>query len=197
MRSLILLAALLAPLAQAQTAASAPASAPASAAKKALVARILKLQQPGVENLARQLAAQPAVELMQRAQMALQRLPAEQREQLARDIQGDVRKYADEATPLVRDRALELAPATIGSLLEDRFSDAELKQIAAMLESPAVRKFQGLLGDMQRSLGERLVAETRASVDPKLRALEQSVRGRLEAAAAASAASAAAGASKP
>jgi len=192
-RLLILLAALLAPLAQAQTS----ASAPASAAKKALVARVLKLQQPGVENLARQLAEQPALELLQQAQQALQRIPSDKREQVARDIQADVRKYAEEATPIVRERALKLAPTTIGALLEQKFSEDELKQIAAMLESPAVRKFQGLLGDMQRSLGEKLVAETRASIDPKVRALQQTARERIEALVAAPAAAGAASNAKP
>ncbi len=160
--------------------ASAPASAPVSAAKKALVQRVLKLQQQGIEGLARQLAEQPAAVLIQQVQTALPRVPADKREQLARDIQADVRKYADEATPIVRERALALAPSTIGVLLEQKLSEDELKQVAAMLESPAVRKFQGLLGDMQRSLAEKVVAEAKPAIEPKLRALEQSVKARVE-----------------
>lgn len=156
------------------------ASAPVSAAKKALVQRVLKLQQPGIEALARQLAEQPAAAMVQQVQPALARVPADKREAVARDIQADIRKYADEATPLVRDRALALAPSTIGTLLEQKLTEDELKQVATMLESPAVRKFQGLLGDMQRSLAEKVVADARPSIDPKLRALEQSVKARLE-----------------
>ncbi len=162
--------------------ASAPAaaSAPVSAAKKALVQRVLKLQQQGIEGLARQLVEQPAAKWAQQVQAALPRVPADKREQVAREIEADLRKYADEATPIVRDRAVALAPSTIGTLLEQKFSEDELKQVAAMLESPAVRKFQGLLGDMQRSLVEKVVAETRGSIDPKLRALDQSIKARLE-----------------
>lgn len=156
------------------------ASAPVSATKKALVQRVLKLQQPGIEALARQLAEQPAAAMVQQVQPALARVPADKREAVARDIQADIRKYADEATPLVRDRALALAPSTIGTLLEQKLSEDELKQVATMLESPAVRKFQGLLGDMQRSLAEKVVADARPAIDPKLRALEQSVKARLE-----------------
>ncbi|MFO1271609.1 MAG: hypothetical protein U1F50_08035 [Rubrivivax sp.] len=156
------------------------ASAPVSATKKALVQRVLKLQQPGIEALARQLAEQPAAAMVQQVQPALARVPADKREAVARDIQADIRKYADEATPLVRDRALALAPTTIGTLLEQKLSEDELKQVATMLESPAVRKFQGLLGDMQRSLAEKVVADARPAIDPKLRALEQSVKARLE-----------------
>jgi len=153
-----------------------------------LVAKVLKLQQPGIEGMARQLAEQPAMLMLQQAGMALQRLPAERREAVAKELQADARKYSEEATPLVRDRAVSLAPTTIGAVLEEKMTEDELKQVIAMLESPANRKYTALLGDMQRALGEKLVAETRATVDPKVRALEQTMSRRLTAAAAAASA---------
>jgi uncharacterized protein len=165
------------------TLAQGAAPAPASASKKALVAKVLQLQQPGIEGIARQLAEQPALQMLQQAGMALQRLPADKREAVAKELQADARKYAEETTPMVRERALKLAPQTIGVMLEDKLSEDELKQIVAMLESPVNRKYTALLGDMQRALGEKLVAETRATVDPKVRALEQSMTRRLAAAA--------------
>jgi hypothetical protein len=190
-KSLVLATALAAAgFAHAQAPASA-ASAPASAAKKALVARVLKLQQPGIEAMAQTLAQQPAMILMQQAAQALQRLPAERREAVAHDIEADLRKYAEEAVPIVRDRAVKLAPSTIGPLLEERFSEDELKQVIAILESPVNRKFQNMAPDMQRAIGEKLVAETRPGIDPKVRALEQSVAKRLGIAVPASGASAA------
>lgn len=156
------------------------AQAPAaSAAKKELVARVLQLQQPGVEAMARQLAEQPARQLLQGASQALQRLPAERREAVARDIEADVRKYVDEAAPIVRDRAVRLAPSTIGPLLEERFTEDELRQVVAMLESPVVRKFQAMGGDMQRAMVEKLVAETRGDIELKVRALDQVIVKRL------------------
>ncbi|MDZ7590595.1 MAG: hypothetical protein U5L05_07865 [Rubrivivax sp.] len=141
-KALLIAAALAAAsLAQAQAPAPSPkptppAAAP-SAAKKELVARVLQLQQPGIEAMARQLAEQPARQLLQGASQGLQRLPAERREAVARDIEADVRKYIEEATPIVRDRAVALAPTTIGPLLEERFTEDELRQVIAMLESPA------------------------------------------------------------
>jgi uncharacterized protein len=180
-KPLTLAAALLAAagLAQAQNAAPAAPAASSSAAKKELVAKLLKLQQPGVEAMARQLAEQPARQLLQQADMALQRIPAERREALARDIEADARKYIDEATPIVRDRAVKLAPITIGPILEERFTEEELRQIIAILESPVNRRFQQAGPDMQKAIGERLVAESRAEVEVKVRALDQSVSKRL------------------
>jgi hypothetical protein len=187
LNALLLTLALAATGVQAQTAtppASAAAAAkpalPTSPAKKALVAKLLQLQQPGVEAMARQLAEQPALQMLQQSRPALQRLPAERREAVAKEIQADARKYAEEATPIVRDRAVKLAPTTIGTILEERLTEDELKQIIAILESPANRKFQAMAGDMQRALGEKLVAETGPLIEPKVRALEQSMRTRLE-----------------
>jgi len=175
MKRTILVVALLAfgAVAGAQT----PASSPA---KKELVAKVLQLQQPGIEGMARTLTQQPAAVMMQRAGNVLQaRVPAEKREAVAREIQGDLKKYMDEAMPIVRDRALKLAPTTIGPLLEERFTEDELRQLIAIIESPVNRKFQQLGGEMQKALSDKLVAETRGAIDPKIRALEQSVAGRL------------------
>lgn len=155
------------------------ALAQSSPAKKELVARVLQLQQPGIEAMARQLAEQPARQLLQGAGQGLQRLPAERREAVARDIEADVRKYIEEATPIVRDRAVALAPTTIGPLLEERFTEDELRQVVAMLESPVNRKFQQLGPDMQKAIGEKLIADTRGEVETKVRALDQTVARRL------------------
>ncbi|HEY6133480.1 MAG TPA: hypothetical protein VIW70_05850 [Rubrivivax sp.] len=160
------------PLAGAQT--------PSSPAKKELVQKILVAQQAGIEAMGQQLAEQPAARLMQQVGPALQqRVPADKREAVAKEIQADFKKYADEAVPIVRERAVKLAPSTIGAVLEEKFSEDELKQVLAMLESPVNRKFQSLGGEMQRSLGEKLVADTRPMVEGKLQTLERSVARRL------------------
>jgi hypothetical protein len=172
--------------------ATAQAQTPPSPAKKELIARVLKLQQPDIENAARVLTEQPAMQIWQQAGQALQRMPAERRDALAQDIQADLRKYVEETTPIVRDRAVKLAPTTIGTVLDERLSEDELRQIVALLESPAVNKYKGLFPDMQRALSEKLVGETRPEVEPRLRAAQQSVAQRLGVAPAASAPKAAA-----
>jgi hypothetical protein len=159
--------------------AAAGVQAQAAPGKKELVAKVLQLQQPGIEMMARNMTEQPALQMMQQASVALQRLPADKREAVARDIEADVRKYAEETVPLVRERAVKLAPSTIGALLEERFTEDELQQIIAILESPVNRKFQGMAQDMQRAIAAKLVAETKPLVDPKVLALQASVAKRL------------------
>lgn len=175
-----LTAAPLAVHAQAASAPARPAPAPSSPAKKALVQQVLQLQQPGIDAVARQLVEQPAGQMLQRAaSVVAQRVPADQREATMRELTAEARKYVDETYPVVRDRAAKLAPTTVGALLEERFTEDELKQVVAMLKSPVYRKLQDSGIDLQRVLAEKLVAETRATIEPKLRALDDTLVKRL------------------
>lgn len=156
------------------------AQAQSTPAKKALAARILKVQQPGIEAIASTLAERPALEMLNRAGEVLNtRVAPEKREAVGNDIQADVKSYLDDAVPLVRDRAVKLAPSTIGTVLEEKFSEDELKQIVGYFESPAYNKYQQLGGDMQKSLTEKLLTDTRALIEPKINTLNQKVAGRL------------------
>jgi hypothetical protein len=158
----------------------AQSTAASSPAKKELVARLLKLQQPDVEQLARQLAEQPAAQLLGRAGAALPaRVAPDKQEAVAKEIQADAKKYSDEAVPLVRATAVKLAPSTIGTMLEKDFTEDELKQIVAMLESPAYLKYVAKADDMQKVLLEKLIADTKGSIEPKVKALELTIAKRL------------------
>jgi uncharacterized protein len=164
------------------TLALALAAAPALAqTKKELVAKVLQLQQPGIEAMATGMAQQPAMQIVQQVAPMLQRLPQERREAVSRDIDADLRKYTDEAVPLVRERARALAPSTIGALLEERFTEDELRQVIAILESPVNRKFQQMAPEMQKAISDKLVADTRAQVEPKARAMLEAVNRRVQA----------------
>ena len=188
-------------IAHAQTANAQTASAPimasgaASAAKKELVQKILTLQQPGLETLSRNLVQQPAIAMMQEAGRALQQLPPDKREAAGKQIDADAKKYVDESVPLVRDRAIKLAPSTIGVALEEKFSEDELKQLVAWLEAPVTKKFAQLSPEIQSNFTQKLVADARPSIEPKLQALEGKVRTALGVPSAGSAGPAAAPAS--
>lgn len=150
------------------------------AAKKDLVQKVLLLQQPGLEAVARGLVEQPAAQMMQAASQALQTsVAADKREAAAKAIEADVKKYVDEALPLVRERALKAAPSTIGAALEEKFSEDELRQLIAWLESPVNKKYQGLGADMQKAFVQKVVADSRPLIEPKIQALEQKVRATL------------------
>ena len=90
---------------------TAMAQGAASPAKKELVQKVLTLQQPSFDALARGLAEQSIAPLVQQLGAVLQnRVPPEQREATARDVQAEIKKYGDEVVLLLRDRAAKLAP---------------------------------------------------------------------------------------
>ena len=159
---------------------SSVAHAQSTPAKKELVARILVLQQPAIEQTAQALVERPAMQMQQQAILALQaRVAPEKREAAAKNIQADLKKYVDDVGPGARQQAVKLAPTTIGTLLEEKFTEDELKQLIAIIESPVNKKFTQMGGEFQKALGEKLVAQTQGTIGPKVKALEQSIAGHL------------------
>jgi hypothetical protein len=166
--------------------------------KKELVAKIIKMQQGGIDAIAQNLVNEPAAQLWQQSAMVVQsRVPPEKREALAKAVQNDIKKYVDSTLPAVRDRAAKLAPAVLAPMLEDKFTEEELKELIGILESPVNRRFQQLAPDMQKGLTEKLVTEMRAEVRPKVAALEKAVSDRVGNAVNAAAAGAQGPAAKP
>ena len=168
-------------------AAAQPASSPAvaqtstaSPAKKELVQKLLLLQQPGIESVARGVVERPASQLMQAAVQALQtQVPPEKREAAGRSIETDVKKFVEESVPLLRERAVKLAPTVLGPLLEDKLSEDDLKQLIAWFESPVNKKYQQIAPELQNNFSQKLIAEAGPLLDAKLQALQQKVRGTL------------------
>jgi uncharacterized protein len=161
------------------TAALGPA-AQAQNTKKELVQKLLLLQQPGLESMVRELASRPAMQLMQAANNVIQtQVAPEKREAVGKSVEADLKKYVDEATPVIRERATKLVPQTYGASLEEKFSEDELKQLIAWFESPVNLKFQQLGPEMQNGFMQKLVAETAPVLDPKLRAIQQKLRASL------------------
>ena len=193
MKKLIVAAALLtgALLAQAQTAAPAPApsatpttpatpAVPSSPAKKALVQKLLTLQSSDFEDLARSIVGQSLAQLVPAVRQALlQQVPPEKREATGKVIEGDIKMYVDESVPLIRDRATKLAPSTIGVTIDEKFTEDELKQVIAWLESPLNKKYQQLGPEFRGNFTQKLMVEVRPLVEPKYLALEQKVRASL------------------
>ena len=153
-------------------------------AKKKLIDKVLELQRPAIDLSSRGMIEQNAMMMLQRAGQFIQaRVAPDKREALAKDVQGELRKFVDDSTVVVRDKTTKLLPTTMGASLDEKFSEAELKQLIAALESPAYRKFQSSGLELMKTFSEKLLPEVKSELDPKVKALEQSISKRLEAAA--------------
>ncbi len=149
--------------------------------KKELVARLLQLQQPSIEALARNIVERPAVQMMQAAAATMQvQVPPSRREAVAKTVDAEIRKFVDEATPLLAARAVKVAPAAYGNLIEEKFSEDELRQLIAWLESPVNRKFQQQLPELQGAFTQKLLAEAGPMLEPRLKALHARLQATLD-----------------
>jgi hypothetical protein len=108
--------------------------------------------------------------------MVQQQTPPEKFQQIGKQIEAEVKKYVDEALPLVRDKALKIAPTTIGAALEAKMSEDELKQLVAWLESPAAKKFQQVASESRNEFLQQVRTEAGPLVQPKLVALDGRIR---------------------
>ena len=152
--------------------ASAGAYAQTSPAKQALVDKVLELQRPAIEQTGQVIAERPAMQMKQQAGVALQtRVAPEKRDAVAKDLQADLTKYADEVVPMMQQQAVKLAPATVGVMLAEKFTEDELKQLIAIMESPVNRRYQQMGNEMQKALADKLMADMKPAVEPKIKAL--------------------------
>jgi hypothetical protein len=165
-------------LATAALALSGAVQAQSTPAKKELVQRVLRLQQSDIEGFARTVVERPAAQMMREAGLALQQmqLAPEKRDATAKAIEAEVKKYVDESYPIVRERAVKLAPSTIGAVFEAKMTEEELKLLVAWLESPTNKKYQQIGLELRSTFTQKLLAEMPGVLDPKLQALDGRIR---------------------
>jgi hypothetical protein len=169
--------------AYAQQAPAAP-TAPAthiSPEKQKLIDQVLQLWH--VEDVAISMAQRPAVGAMEQSSAALQgRVTEAKREATMKDISADVQKYIDGATPIARANALRLKEPVLAPLLAQNFSDEELRQLIALLQSPVKKKFEQLVPEFEKAYGTRIGAESSAQINPMIKSMSESIATKLRAA---------------
>jgi hypothetical protein len=153
------------------------ASLSAHADKKELVQKILTLQQSGLDDLSKSVAEQPARQLAGGVrQIMAQAVPEDKREATAKQVDAEIKKYIDSAAPILKTTATKLAQTTVAPMIDEKFTEDELKQLVAMLESPTLKKYQTLMPDLTQALLEKVMTEARPQVAPKVQQLETNVR---------------------
>lgn len=166
-------AALLAmPTAWAQTANTTPA-------KKELIGRILKQQQPAIEQLTISTLTRPVNELAMKAGQVIRQAPADKREALAKSVDADLKKFMDDNGPALIEKGNKLVPSTMGALLDERFTEDELKQLAAWLESPVSKKFGQAAGELQDAFAKKLMEDNGKQLDERFSVLQQNIAKQL------------------
>lgn len=160
-------------LALALALATGTALAQPSPSKKALIDKIVQLQQQGMaESMAANIVQQPLPQLMQAGRAALQQLPAEKREATAKSMDAELKKFVEENVPYLKDKISKAVPTTASALLDERFNEDELKQIVAWAESPVSQKFGLASVELQKAVAQKVMAEAGPTLEGRLKTLQ-------------------------
>jgi len=167
-------------LALALVMAAGSAMAEPSPAKKALIDKIVALQQRGMaDNLAASIVQAPLPQLSQSVRAALQQVPADKREATVKAMDAELKKFVDENVSYLKDKISKAVPATASALLDERFNEDELKQILAWAESPVSQKFGLTSIEVQKAVTQKVMTESGATLEGKYKTLQASLAKQL------------------
>jgi len=157
---------------KAQTEASAPKT------KQQLIQRLLELWH--VEAVGVTMLREPVDNALRQARAALQaRTTPEKRDEALKDIEGYAKELLEKLMPQVVGKAKELTKTTVVPILSEKMTEEELRQMIAILESPAKTKFEALIPEMQRALGKKLGEEQGKEIKPQMEELQQRIGKRM------------------
>ncbi len=151
-----------------------------SASKKALIDKIVALQQQGLaDGLAASLVQGPLPQLTQAGRAALQQVPAEKREATAKAMDAELKKFVEENVPYLKDKISKAVPNTASALLDERFNEDELKQILAWAESPVSQKFGIASMELQKAVAQKVMTEAGPTLEGRLKTLQTNLAKQL------------------
>jgi hypothetical protein len=149
-------------------------------AKKALIDKIVALQQRGLaDNLAASIVQGPLPQLSQSVRAALQQVPADKREATVKAMDVELKKFVEENVSYLKDKISKAVPTTASALLDERFSEDELKQVLAWAESPVSQKFGLASIELQKAVAQKVMAEAGPTLEGRLKTLQANLAKQL------------------
>lgn len=162
-------------------AAVAAPSAPVSPEKQALVQRVL--DKMAMDNVGLAMLQAPMAESLRQARAVLQgRVAPEKQDAALKDISVEANKFFEKEAPVIRSSTKAVVAANVAPLLAQHFSDEELKQLVALLESPVKAKFDALLPEITKTVGQNVAKANQTEVNAGLTDLQQRIGLRLRSA---------------
>jgi hypothetical protein len=150
---------------------------PAHADKKSLIQKAVALQQGSLDDLARSVAEQPARQLGGvTRQVVTQAVPADKQEATFKAVDAELKKYVEGALPIAKASANKVGVSVLGEILDKQFTEAELKELVTILESPVLKKYQTIMPELTQTLTDKVVADARTGIAPKAQAAENAVK---------------------
>jgi hypothetical protein len=161
--------------------ACAEGTAAVPAEKQALVQHVL--DKIGLESVGLQMLQAPVADMLQQSRVLIQtRVPADKQEAAMKDVTAEAGKFVEEEAPILRASTQAIVRSDVAPVLAQKFSADELKQLATLLDSPVLAKFESILPELKKTVGENLAKANQAQIKPKMAELQNRVGMRLRAA---------------
>jgi len=96
-----------------------------------------------------------------------------------KEIAADVQHYVEISTPVVTASARKVTNQTVGPILAQNFTADELRQLAAIFESPVKARFDKLIPQLETAVGDKVTADVAPAINKNIQALTESVGTKL------------------
>jgi hypothetical protein len=150
-------------------------------AKQALVQRVL--DKMALESVGLQMLQTPVADMLRQSRVVVQsRVPADKQDAVMKDITAEATRFVEQEAPALRTSTHAIVQSSVAPLLAQKFSEDELKQLAGILESPVLAKFETIVPEMKRAVGENVAKANAAQIQPKMTELQNRVGLKLRAA---------------
>ncbi|WP_371763690.1 DUF2059 domain-containing protein [Massilia sp.] len=150
-------------------------------AKQALVQRVL--DKMGLESVGLQMLQAPVADMLRQSRVVVQsRVPADRQDATMKDITAEATQFVEQESPGLRTSTRAIVQSSVAPLLAQKFSEEELKQLAGILESPVLAKFESVVPEMKKAVGDNVAKANAAQIQPKMTALQNRVGLKLRAA---------------
>ncbi len=149
--------------------------------KQALVNRVLAKM--ALDTVGLQMLQAPVAEMVRQSRVVVtSRIPADKQDAVMKDITADATRFLEQEAPPLRASTQAAVKTSVAPLLAQKFSTEELKQLAEVLESPVLAKFETLVPEMKKTVGDNVAKANAAQMQPKMTELQNRIGMRLRAA---------------
>ncbi len=137
-------------------------------AKRALSVRVIAAQE-GAElgRLHEQLAASATQQVVSNWNPRLDVMPEDKRQAAANALDAELKKFNDDALKLVAAQSPKARESALIPAYVERFSEDELKQLAALMEAPVFKKYQTIAPELGSIFVKAIVDGTRGAVEAR------------------------------
>jgi uncharacterized protein len=137
-------------------------------AKRDLAVRIIAAQEGAEMNrMMEQLAASASQQLIDKWNPAIGSMPTDKRQKAAASLDAELKKFNDDTLKLINAQAVKARGDTLAAGYVERFSEEELKQLLALMEAPAFKKYQSLAPELGSIYLKGIVDGTRGAVEAR------------------------------